>query len=344
MGTPLEMAADQYLVRRGNARTIIAGYPWFTDWGRDTFIALRGLCLATGRLDVAEEILCSWAGTVSEGMLPNRFPDHGQLPEYNSVDASLWYVVAVGEFVEECQRQGYSLSTQTRATLKEAISRILNGYRSGTRYNIRMDQDGLIAAGVPGVQLTWMDAKVGDWVVTPRIGKPVEIQALWINALAVGYDLIADGETLYERAMDSFRKKFWNKDRNCLFDVIDCDHQPGMMDSFDPAQPDFRRGRASAKSFGRRPSQTGGGDRGTASLHALGSAVAFAGGCPLSRQIHRRRLGPGWSLSSRHGLGLADWAIRRGLGQCPRQHAGRPQKCPAKIPETPRLRICKRRG
>ena len=231
LGDPLMQAADQYSVKRGSSRTIIAGYPWFTDWGRDTFIALRGLCLATGRLDVAEEILCSWALTVSEGMLPNRFPDHGAEPEFNSVDASLWYVVAVGEFVEECEKQSRSLSAETKARLKTAITEILAGYRKGTRYNIRMDDDGLIAAGEPGVQLTWMDAKVGDWVVTPRIGKPVEIQALWINALGVGYDLLPDGERLFERAMESFERRFWNPSENCLFDVIDCDHQAGTADA-----------------------------------------------------------------------------------------------------------------
>jgi predicted glycogen debranching enzyme len=163
-------------------------------------------------------------------MLPNRFPDHGEQPEYNSVDASLWYVVAVGEFVAQCEQQSRPLSSQTKATFKAAISQILNGYRVGTRYNIRMDEDGLIAAGVPGVQLTWMDAKVGDWVVTPRIGKPVEIQALWINALAVSHDLISEGEKLYDRALESFRKRFWNDSRQCLYDVIDCDHQPGSVD------------------------------------------------------------------------------------------------------------------
>jgi predicted glycogen debranching enzyme len=136
----------------------------------------------------------------------------------------------VGEFVEECQKRSYSLSPKTKATLKNAISQILNGYREGTRYNIRMEEDGLIAAGVPGVQLTWMDAKVGDWVVTPRIGKPVEIQALWINALAAGYDLISGGVSLYERAMESFRQKFWNESQKCLFDVIDSDHEPGKVD------------------------------------------------------------------------------------------------------------------
>ena len=227
---PMEQAADAYLVRRGESRTIIAGYPWFTDWGRDTFIALRGLCLATGRLDVAEEILCSWAKTVSEGMLPNRFPDHGEQPEYNSVDASLWYVIAVGEFVEECHKRSYALSSKSKAAFKSAISQILTGYRRGTRYNIHMEEDGLIAAGEPGVQLTWMDVKIGDWVVTPRTGKPVEIEALWINALGVGYDLVPDGERLFDRAFHSFRERFWNEDFGCLHDVVDCDHQPGVVD------------------------------------------------------------------------------------------------------------------
>ena len=230
LGGPLEQAADAYVVRRGESRTIIAGYPWFTDWGRDTFISLRGLCLATGRLDVAEEILCSWAETVSEGMLPNRFPDHGEQPEYNSVDASLWYAIAVGEFVEECHTRSYALSPRSKAAFKSAISQILAGYRDGTRYNIRMEEDGLIAAGEAGQQLTWMDAKVGDWVVTPRIGKPVEIQALWINALGFGYDLIPGGEKLFDRAFDSFRERFWNEDLGCLYDVVDCDHQPGVVD------------------------------------------------------------------------------------------------------------------
>ncbi len=186
--------------------------------------------MATGRLDVAEEILGSWGLAVSEGMLPNRFPDHGEEPEYNSVDASLWYVIAVGEFVEECQKRSHALRAATKSAFKSAISQILTGYQSGTRYNIRMDDDGLIAAGEPGMQLTWMDAKVDGWVVTPRIGKPVEIQALWINALGVGYDLIPGGEELFDRAFGSFRAKFWNASLGCLYDVIDCDHQPGVVD------------------------------------------------------------------------------------------------------------------
>ena len=171
--------------KRGAGRTIIAGYPWFGDWGRDTFIALRGLCLATGRLDDARDILVEWAGAVSEGMLPNRFPDRGETPEFNSVDASLWYVIAVHEYPAR-RRARRRRADGHAAKLRAAVEAILAGYSSGTRFGIRADDDGLLACGEPGVQLTWMDAKVGDWVVTPRIGKPVEVQALWINALRIG--------------------------------------------------------------------------------------------------------------------------------------------------------------
>src|SRR5687768_10737157 len=181
--TRLERAGDAYLVRRGSGRTVVAGYPWFTDWGRDTFIAMRGLCLATGRLAEARSILLEWAGHVSEGMLPNLFVDQGGTPEYNTVDASLWYVVAVHDYLRAVERGGGSVSARDRRNLEDAVGEILAGHVRGTRYGIRVDVDGLLAAGQPGVQLTWMDAKVGDWVVTPRIGKPVEIQALWLNAL-----------------------------------------------------------------------------------------------------------------------------------------------------------------
>lgn len=176
--SPLHRAADAYIVQRGEGKTIIAGYPWFTDWGRDTFIALRGLCLATKRFGDARNILLYWADSVSEGMLPNRFPDNGEALEYNSVDASLWYIIAIHDYFQAVKPTG-----QDRAILLQAVEQILNGYSKGTRHGIRMDQDGLLAAGEPGVQLTWMDAKVGDWVVTPRIGKPVEVNALWLNAL-----------------------------------------------------------------------------------------------------------------------------------------------------------------
>src|SRR4029077_20166793 len=157
--SPLHCAADAYLVARGeDGQTIVAGYPWFTDWGRDTFIAMRGLCLATGRLDDARAILLEWAGAVSEGMLPNRFSDRGEAPEFNAVDAALWYVVAVHDFLQAAPR----VAAPERQTLVDAVEATLAGYAAGTRYRIHVDGDGLLAAGEPGVQLTWMDAKVGD--------------------------------------------------------------------------------------------------------------------------------------------------------------------------------------
>ena len=204
---PLERAADAYVVRRGAGRTIIAGYPWFTDWGRDTFIAMRGLVIATGRLDVAREILLAWAGTVSEGMLPNRFPDHGDAPEFNSVDASLWYVIAVDEFLAALEQTGELLASQDEQAIAAAVLAILEGYIRGTRYGIRVDDDGLLAAGEPGLQLTWMDVKVGDWVVTPRIGKPVELQALWLSALWIAEQRWPGGgpwTALRQRGQESF--------------------------------------------------------------------------------------------------------------------------------------------
>jgi predicted glycogen debranching enzyme len=224
--TPLHRAADDYLVRRGNGRTIIAGYPWFGDWGRDTFIALRGLCLATGRLDDARQILDEWAGVVADGMLPNRFADGGDAPEYNSVDASLWYVVAVGEYLAAAG----DVAAVERKRLYDAVEAILEGYARGTRHGIALAADGLMASGGPGVQLTWMDAKIGDWVVTPRTGKAVEIQALWVNALAVG-SVASRWAPLFKRALRAFRERFWNEARGCLYDVVDVDHRAGVVDA-----------------------------------------------------------------------------------------------------------------
>ena len=229
----LHRAADAYLVRRGSGKTIVAGYPWFTDWGRDTFIAMRGLCLATGRLDDARAILLEWAGAVSEGMLPNRFPDRGEAPEFNAVDAALWYVVAVHDFLEAAPQ----VPPRDRQTLAGAVEAILAGYVAGTRYRIHVDGDGLLAAGEPGVQLTWMDAKVGDWVVTPRIGKPVEVQALWLNALRIGSELSERWAELYARARPAFAARFWDEARGHLADVVDVDHRPGTVDAtFRPNQ------------------------------------------------------------------------------------------------------------
>jgi predicted glycogen debranching enzyme len=228
--SPLEHAADAYLVRRGHGCTLIAGYPWFGDWGRDTFIALRGLCLATAALDTARSIIGEWAGVVSQGMLPNRFSDDAGAPaEYNSVDASLWFVLAADEFLA-APKVDAIVSVSERRRIEAAIVDIVDGYARGTRHGIRRDTDGLLACGEPGVQLTWMDAKVGDWIVTPRIGKPVEIQALWVHALkAAGRreSRFSDWALLATGALET---RFWNEERGMLFDVIDCDHVPGTLD------------------------------------------------------------------------------------------------------------------
>ena len=224
--SPLHRAADAYLVRRGDGLTVVAGYPWFTDWGRDTFIALRGLCLAGDRLDDARRILHAWAGAVSQGMLPNRFPDRGEAPEYNAVDASLWYAVAVHEYL----RRAPGDDADARA-LRAAVEAILDGYTAGTRFGIRADTDGLLAAGEPGVQLTWMDAKVGDWVVTPRIGKPVEVQALWLTALWSAAQWAPRFAEPLARGRAAFAARFWNAARGCLFDVVDVDHRAGTADA-----------------------------------------------------------------------------------------------------------------
>ena len=236
--TRLNLAADAYIVRRGSGRTLVAGYPWFTDWGRDTFIAMRGLCFATGRLADARHILLEWADAVSDGMLPNRFPDAGDSPEFNSVDASLWYVVAVHEFLQLADREARLISATDRSRLRSAVLQILSRYSRGTRYGIRADDDGLLAAGVAGTQLTWMDARVDGRPVTARIGKPVEVQALWINALWVGTQIEPDKWGLeYMHACDSFEAKFWNASRNCLYDVVDAEHVAGATDStFRPNQ------------------------------------------------------------------------------------------------------------
>jgi len=226
-----DRAAEAYLVRRGAGHSLIAGYPWFTDWGRDTFIALRGLLLARGQAAQAASILAAWAGHVSQGMLPNRFPDSGATPgasaaEYNSVDASLWFVTAVAETLAALP----GLAADERAPLEAAVLAILAGYARGTRYGIHADGDGLLACGEAGTQLTWMDAKVGDLVMTPRIGKPVEVQALWVNALDFGAGLEPRYARLAEQASSAFLARFWDDERGYLLDVVDCDHVSGDVD------------------------------------------------------------------------------------------------------------------
>ena len=235
--SPLERAADAYLVKRGKGKTLIAGYPWFGDWGRDTFIALRGLCVATGRLEDARDILVEWAGTVSQGMLPNRFPDQGAQLEFNSVDASLWYVIAVNDYLLAAENQPLVTDDCHTKKLRAAIEAILAGYNEGTRFGIRADRDGLLSAGEPGQQLTWMDARVEGREITPRIGKPVEIQALWLNALAIAAKFSARWQPLFEKGRAAFESKFWSEHAGYLADVIDCDHQPGVVDlTFRPNQ------------------------------------------------------------------------------------------------------------
>ncbi len=228
----LVLAADQFIVarpilgQRGPGLSVIAGYPWFNDWGRDTMIALPGLCLATGRLEDAAAILRSFSTWVRDGLLPNNFPDAERAePAYHTVDAALWYVHAA---------EAYRAVTGDEGLIDEllpALREILDCYVAGTRFGIGADPaDGLVRAGEPGVQLTWMDAKAGDWVVTPRIGKPVEIQALWVHACRIVARLCRDrGDQsaadryarLGERAAEAFRARFWNPDRGCLFDVVD---------------------------------------------------------------------------------------------------------------------------
>jgi len=184
----LILAADQFVVRRAtlqnpNGRSVIAGYPWFSDWGRDTMISLPGLTLPTGRTALAAEILRTYAQFVEQGMLPNRFPDEGETPEYNTVDATLWYFEAARAIIAATN------DTSLLRDLFPVLADIIAWHQKGTRYNIHLDPaDGLLYAGEPGWQLTWMDAKVGDWVVTPRMGKPVEINALWYNALRIMAD------------------------------------------------------------------------------------------------------------------------------------------------------------
>jgi predicted glycogen debranching enzyme len=229
----LVLAADQYIVKRGTGETIIAGYPWFSDWGRDTMISLTGLTLATNRDEIARNIIREFSNHISEGMLPNRFPDEDEEPEYNTVDATLWYFEAIRAYAEKTGDFDF-----VKDELYEKLKGIIEWHLQGTRYNIHAELDNVLYAGEEGVQLTWMDAKVGDWVVTPRIGKPVEIQALWYNALKIMEDFAErfgdkEGKKHYqsiaEYAKKSFNKIFWNEDAECLFDVINGEEKDGSI-------------------------------------------------------------------------------------------------------------------
>ncbi|MBM4440077.1 MAG: glycogen debranching enzyme family protein [Candidatus Rokubacteria bacterium] len=223
------LGADQFIATRQaegaaepDGATVIAGYHWFGDWGRDTMISLPGLTLTTGRPELAKKILTTFARFVDRGMLPNRFPDQGEPPEYNTVDATLWYVDAI---------RGYVAATDDDATLRElfpVLEEIVQWHRQGTRYGIKEDpSDGLLRAGESGVQLTWMDAKVGDWVVTPRIGKPVEINALWYNAarsMAWFAKRLGKPAAAWDQQGERIRRgfeRFWHPRKQYLYDVLD---------------------------------------------------------------------------------------------------------------------------
>ena len=227
----LILAADQFIVKRDeDLKTVIAGYHWFTDWSRDTMISLPGLCLSTARYEDAKKIIAAFAKNVSMGMLPNRFTDNNEPPEYNNVDGTLWYFVAIYKYLEH--------TNDTEFILKEilpVLKNIIDWHFKGTRYNIHVDEDGLLYAGEKGVQLTWMDAKIGDWVVTPRMGKPVEIQALWYNTLNIFSKLLEmNGQEEDARivcidankAKKSFFQKFWFEEGHYLYDVIDEKENP----------------------------------------------------------------------------------------------------------------------
>lgn len=239
----LTLAADQFIAGRPRSdtpgqllsdyRTVLAGYPWFSDWGRDTMIALPGLCLTTGRYNDAALILRSFARAISHGMLPNRFPDAGETPEYNTVDATLWYFDAINRYFNATQ------DLELLESLYPALVGIIEWHLNGTRYLIKVDpQDGLLAAGEPGTQLTWMDAKIGDWVVTPRQGKPIEINALWYNALKImqGFaaridferdrELEAHYTKLAAQVKASFERTFWFEAGGYFYDLIDEHGQP----------------------------------------------------------------------------------------------------------------------
>jgi len=220
----LFLAADQFIVDREGtgegaspARGIIAGYHWFGEWGRDAMIALPGLCLATGREDDAREVLRRFASVADRGMIPNRFPEGSDVPEYNSVDAGLWFFIAVW-------------ALRDRELVPQLLD-MIEWFDRGTRYNIHVDEDGLLYAGAGGLQLTWMDAKVGDWVVTPRRGKPVEVNALWYNALRIAAEL-TDDPALRERAENvrrRFDELFWNEAASCCYDVVDGPMRDGSI-------------------------------------------------------------------------------------------------------------------
>ncbi|CAN5544755.1 amylo-alpha-1,6-glucosidase [soil metagenome] len=234
----LLLAADQFIVKRDETlKTVIAGYHWFTDWGRDTMISLPGLALCTRRFEDAKKILAAFANSVSQGMLPNRFQDYGAAPEYNNVDGTLWYFIAVYKYLQSTNDKKFVLQE-----ILPVLKNIMEWHHKGTRYHIHEQSDGLLYSGEQGVQLTWMDAKVGDWVVTPRIGKAVEIQSLWYNSLCMYVELLLlnkeiENANIYQQkaalVKKNFIQQFYNDATGCLYDVINGDVKD---DAFRPNQ------------------------------------------------------------------------------------------------------------
>ncbi|MBZ4646613.1 MAG: hypothetical protein PWR27_1319 [Petroclostridium sp.] len=233
----LVKACDNFIVYRESthSKTVIAGYPWFTDWGRDTMISLPGLTLVTKRYDDAKNILYTFSHYIKHGLIPNMFPDAGEEPGYNTVDAALWYIHAVYKYLQYTGDYEF-----IKTNIYERLKEIIDSYAGGTLYNIKMDDDGLISAGSSAIQLTWMDAKIGDWVVTSRHGKAVEVNALWYNALNImahisGY--FGENNFRYleiaSRVKISFEKQFWNEKKQCLFDIV---NEEGKDDKIRPNQ------------------------------------------------------------------------------------------------------------
>ena len=313
----LNLAADAFVIRRADgASSLIAGYHWFTDWGRDAMISLPGLALTTGRFELAKDILSSFLKCSDQGMLPNRFPDRDGAPEFNTVDATLWLFHAVHQ---------YLLATGDLAFLRDEafpkLEEVIDWHMKGTRYGIRMDAaDGLLSAGESGVQLTWMDAKIGDWVVTPRQGKAVEINALWHNAMRVMESFSrklknAERTHFYEQLASviqrSFNQVFWNAEAHCLFDCI----QGGVPDKrIRPNQIFAVSLPHAAPVFRQSPSRGASGDGEAADTLRIAQPGSWRSRLPprLPRKWVRTRQ----CLSPGDRLGMADWAIRGCVSEC----------------------------
>ena len=312
-------------MRRGDSgagSSIIAGYPWFADWGRDTMIALPGLATGLARYGVAADILRTFAKFVDRGMLPNTFPDRGGPPEYNTADATLWLFHALHDYL------GANRDPELTRELFPTLIAIIDAHVEGTRYGIGVDpSDGLLRAGEAGIQLTWMDAKQGGHVFTPRIGKPVEINALWMNALDVAARLAGQVrsaaekrrcESLLARAAASF-ERFWNPERSCLYDVIDVDG--GSADGCErAAQSDLRRVASLQRLAARADARRGGVLRARAP-DQLRTAQLEPAGCGLHRTLRGRSVAARCRLPPGHRLGVAARPLRPGplsrIRRCP---------------------------